>query len=147
MNILPSVLAVLCGVMLTIQVGMNSTLGRSLDSPFMAAGINLALAVVLTTFTVVLLARPWPSAATLQDVPWWAWFGGVLGAAYLTGNIQLAPTLGAATLVGCIVTGQLLFAVLADHFGWLGFEQHSAHSARIAGCALIVGGALLIAKY
>lgn len=43
--------------------------------------------------------------------------GGTLGTIYLTGNILLAPKLGAGALVGLVVTGQLLFAVLCDHFG------------------------------
>jgi transporter family-2 protein len=55
--------------------------------------------------------------------------------------------LGAAALVGFVVTGQLLFAVLADQFGWLGFEQHSAGVWRYVGCALMMAGVALIARF
>ena len=38
--------------------------------------------------------------------PGYGWLaGGVLGAVYLTGNILLAPKLGAAALTGLVVTG------------------------------------------
>ena len=147
MNILLGALAMLCGVILTAQVGSNAALGKELDNPFLAAAINMAVGLVLTTLVVLVVAKPWPSAGEIRGVPWWAWFGGLLGTGYLIGNILLAPKLGAAVLVGAVVSGQLLFAVLADHFGWLGFEQHSAHLGRIAGCLLMVAGVALIAKY
>ena len=73
--------------------------------------------------------------------------GGALGTIYLTGNIWLAPKLGAAALVGFVVTGQLLFAVLCDHFGWRGFQQHSLTIWRGVGCVMMVGGVALIGKF
>ena len=64
-----------------------------------------------------------------------------------TANVLLAPRLGAAALVGFVVTGQLLFAVLADQFGWLGFAQHSASVWRYLGCVLMMAGVALIARF
>jgi bacterial/archaeal transporter family-2 protein len=37
--------------------------------------------------------------------------------------------------------------VILDHFGWLSFDVHPASGARIAGCALMVIGLALIAKF
>jgi transporter family-2 protein len=82
------------------------------------------------------------------SVPWYVWVaGGAFGTAYLTGNILLAPRLGAGALVGLVVTGQLLFAVVCDNFGWLGFAVHSINLWRVLGCALLVAGVALIAKF
>lgn len=147
MNFLLGGLAVLCGVILTTQVGGNAQLGKSLDNPYLSAMINMVLGLVFTTLAVLIVAKPWPTIANIQGAPWWAWAGGLLGTGYLIGNILLAPKLGAAALVGCVVAGQLLSAVVADHFGWLGFEQHAAGVGRIAGCALMIGGVALIAKF
>jgi transporter family-2 protein len=46
-----------------------------------------------------------------------------------------------------VVTGQLLFSVAADNYGWLGFEPHAATLWRGLGCLLMMGGVTLIAKF
>ena len=94
------------------------------------------------------LTSEWPSREMMREAPWYAWpAGGVLGVTYLTGNILLAPKLGAGTLVGLVVAGQLIFSVLLDHFGWLGFAQHPAGVARLAGCSLMIAGVFLIFRF
>jgi bacterial/archaeal transporter family-2 protein len=94
------------------------------------------------------LTSEWPSREIVCAVPWYAWLaGGLMGTIYLTGNISLAPRLGAGELVGLVVAGQLLFSVLFDHFGWIGFAQHAASPARLAGCALMIAGVFLISKF
>lgn len=148
MNLVLAVVALGLGALLTTQVGSNTLLGKTLDNPYIPALINMAVGLVMTSVLLAIVHKPWPAQAMIREAPWWTWVaGGVLGTVYLTGNILLAPKLGAAALVGLVVTGQLLFAVLADHYGWLGFEQHSASIWRGAGCLLMVGGVALIAKF
>jgi len=38
-------------------------------------------------------------------------------------------------------------SVIFDHFGWLSFEVHTAGIGRVGGCALMILGLILIAKY
>lgn len=148
MNIVLAAVALGLGALLTTQVGSNTMLGKTLANPYIPAVINMAVGVVLTCGLLAIVHRPWPSHTMVREAPWWTWLaGGLLGTIYLTGNILLAPKLGAAALVGLVVTGQLIFAVLADHYGWLGFEQHSASLLRGAGCLLMVAGVTLIAKF
>ena len=42
--------------------------------------------------------------------------------------------------------GQLLAALVIDHYGWIGFPQHAISVTRIAGAALLFGGVLLITR-
>ena len=148
MNIVLAAVALGLGALLTTQVGSNTMLGKSLGNPYIPAVINMAVGLVLTCVLLLIVHKPWPSHAMAREAQLWTWFaGGLLGTVYLTGNILLAPKLGAAALVGLVVTGQLIFAVLADHYGWLGFEQHPATLWRGAGCVLMVGGITLIAKF
>jgi transporter family-2 protein len=58
--------------------------------------------------------------------------------------IILLPRLGAAALVACVVAGQMLFALAADQFGWLGVPQHPASVPRLIGAALLLAGVALI---
>jgi len=140
--------AVLLGVVLTTQVATNTMLGKSLDNDYIPAAGNMAIGLIATVALTWSLTPEWPSREMVRAAPWYVWFaGGLMGTIYLTGNILLAPRLGAGELVGLVVAGQLIFSVLLDHFGWIGFEQHPASVPRLAGCALMVAGVFLIAKF
>jgi transporter family-2 protein len=148
MNILLALLAMACGAVLTAQVGGNTLLGKSIHNPYIPAAVNMVTGLIFTVLLLLIVHKPAPVMEQLRAAPWWTWFaGGFLGTVYLTGNILLAPRLGAAALVGLVVTGQLLFAVAADNYGWLGFEQHGATIWRGLGCLLMIGGVALIAKF
>src|SRR5271156_3019090 len=148
MNIVLALLAMVCGAVLTAQVGGNTLLGKSINDFYIPAAVNMMTGLIFTVLLLLIVHKPLPAIDQLRAAPWWTWLaGGFLGTAYLTGNILLAPKLGAAALVGLVVTGQLLFAVLADNYGWLGFEQHSATLWRGLGCVLMMGGVALIAKF
>jgi transporter family-2 protein len=140
--------AVLLGVVLTTQVATNTQLGKALGNDYIPASVNMIIGLVATVILTWSLTSDWPSREMVRAAPWYAWFaGGLMGTIYLTGNILLAPRLGAGELVGLVVAGQLLFAVLLDNFGWLGFEQHSASIPRLAGCALMIAGVFLVSKF
>jgi bacterial/archaeal transporter family-2 protein len=133
---------------LTTQVGSNTLLGKALANPYIPAAVNMGTGLLFTVILLLIVHQPLPSVVQLRAAPPLTWLaGGLLGTIYLTGNILLAPKLGAASLVGLVVTGQLLFAVAADNFGWLGFETHPATVWRGVGCLLMMGGVYLIARY
>jgi transporter family-2 protein len=147
-TIVPALLALICGAVLTTQVGSNTLLGKSLNNPYIPAAVNMVTGLVFTVVLLLIVRKSPPSVEELRAAPWWTWLaGGFLGTAYLTGNVLLAPRLGAGALVGLVVTGQLLFAVAADNYGWVGFEPHSVTLWRALGCVLMMGGVVLIAKY
>lgn len=148
MNIAFASFALLCGAVLTAQVGSNTLLGKSIANFYIPAAVNMVTGLIFTVLLLLIVRQPMPVIAQIRAAPWWTWLaGGLLGTGYLTGNILLAPKLGAAALVGLVVTGQLLFAVLADNYGWLGFDQHAATLWRGVGCALMISGVALIAKF
>ena len=84
-----------------------------------------------------------PDAATLARLPWWYWVGGALGAVYVATVTLIAPRLGATTLTMLVVGGQLAMALVADHFGLVGFARRPLDLGRVAGVALVLAGALL----
>jgi bacterial/archaeal transporter family-2 protein len=140
--------AFLMGIVLTTQVATNTQLGKALDNSYIPAMVNMVIGLVATVILTWSMTTEWPSREMMREAPWYAWVaGGVLGVTYLTGNVLLAPKLGAGELVGLIIAGQLMFSVLLDHFGWLGFEQHSASFPRLIGCALMIAGVFLVSKF
>ena len=148
MNIVLMALALLLGVVLTTQVATNKQLGEALHNLYIPAVANMILGVVATIAITLFASKEYPSLDMVKAAPWYGWLaGGVLGAVYLTGNILLAPKLGAGALIGLVVTGQIVFSVVIDHFAWLGFEPHAASLPRLAGCLLLIGGVVLVSKY
>lgn len=147
MSFIYGLCALLCGAVLTAQIGSNALLGKLLGDSYLPAAVNMIIGLLATAALLLIVHKPLPAATTAAAVPWWTWIaGGVLGTVYLTGNILLAPRLGAGALVGLVVAGQLLFAVMCDQFGWLGFAQHSISLWRAFGCLLLVGGVAVISS-
>ncbi len=148
MNWLAAGAALLMGVVLTSQVATNKQLGEHLHNLYIPAAVNMLIGIVATIGLTLALSKEWPTGAMIRSAPWYLWLaGGMLGATYLTGTILLAPILGAAPLIGLVVSGQILFSVMVDNYGWFGFEQHAANWPRLAGCALLVGGVALVARF
>ena len=146
MVIISFLFAVLGGCLNTVQSGANAALQKAIGQPLATALIVSAVNAVVYLALIPVLGIAWPGARFAQ-VPWWAWFGGALGAAYVLSVIYFAEKLGAATFTGLSVTAALITSVILDHFGWVGFQQHTAGLWRVLGCALMVGGLGLIAVF
>ncbi|MBA3345212.1 MAG: DMT family transporter [Gemmatimonadales bacterium] len=140
------VLALLVGVLLPLQTGINAQLRLTLGAPLAAALVSFLVGtaglVVLAMITGVSL----PVLAAWGRSPWWHWIGGLLGAVYVASVIVLAPRLGAATLIAAVVAGQMLASLVVDHYGWVGFAAHPATGVRILGAALIIAGVVLVQR-
>ena len=139
--------ALLAGALTTVQTGANSQLKQSLDAPMPALLVNYLLGFGAVLAYALAGRVSWPALGKATGVPWWAWLGGLAGAVYGVAAILLASSLGAATLMALVVTGQLLCSVLLDHLGRVGFEVHPAGWGRVAGCAPMVAGFALIARF
>ena len=141
----PHLLAIAVGAGLTVQVGMNATLDRTVGSPLWASVVNFCVGLaVLLTCVVVSGARITPGSVTL--VPAWAWLGGLLGAAYVASATVLGPRLGAVVLLALMLGGQLAAALLVDHYGALGFPRAAITSTRLLGAVLVVVGTVLVLR-
>jgi len=93
---------------------------------------------------LLILRVPAPDLGKALQGPWWLWVGGVLGAMYVAGAAALTPKLGAAGFLVLVVAGQIITAVLADHFGVMGLGGKPLSLARVAGVVLILCGVLLV---
>jgi transporter family-2 protein len=145
MNYWPHLIAALVGAGLTVQVGMNATVRFAIGSPMLAAIVNFVIGLAGLVIVALASGARWTpgSAAT---VPAWAWFGGLLGAAYVASTTVLGPRLGAATLLAFTLAGQMAAALAVDHYGVIGFPQSPLTASRLLGAALLVAGVLLIMR-
>lgn len=138
--------ALVAGALITCQVGSNTQLKKSLEQPLPALLVNYLIGIAAVTVYTLIRRVPVPSMGQATQTPWWGWLGGAFGAFYGLAAILLASQMGAATLTSLVVTGQLVCSVILDHFGWLSFDVHPASAGRIAGCALMIIGLVLIAR-
>jgi transporter family-2 protein len=140
-------LALLAGVALTLQIGINVHLRQGVGHAAIAAFISFLVGALVLLAYALATRLSWPSWSTVLQIPPWAWVGGVLGAFYVGSTIALSPRLGAALFVVLVVAGQLLAALVMDHMGWLGATAQPINAWRAAGAALVVAGVFLIQRH
>jgi transporter family-2 protein len=143
-GLLAAILALLAGVGLPTQAGINAQLALWTRSSITAALISFAIGTLALSIVTVSMAPPlplWSSAATL---PWWIWSGGVMGAFFVAASTFIAPQLGATTMLALILAGQVVASVLFDHFGLLGYPLHPLNLQRSLGLLLLIAGVVLI---
>lgn len=135
-------LAALGGAAIALQALVNARLQQAAGNPILAASISFA--VGLAGLLAVLPLSRGGSVSALGFAPWWAWIGGLLGAFYIVMSILLLPRIGAAALISAVVLGQMVFSIVADHYGLLGTQVREASPLRLLGALLLVAGVLLI---
>lgn len=146
-NIVYYVLAILAGIMLSTQAGVNAQLRTVVGNPALAALISFLVGTfVLFVYVLVFNDQQPKLLDSLRGMSLYKWSGGVIGAMYVTGIIIIAPRIGATNTAALIVAGQILFALFLDHFGLLGFVQHSINYMRLAGAFLLIAGVFMILK-
>jgi bacterial/archaeal transporter family-2 protein len=133
--------AVVSGVFLPLQAGLNRRLAAYVGGPVRASMISFFVGAIVLLVVTLLFTR---GGAKPGDAPWWAWVGGALGAFYVTSTVVVPGRIGVAAYFGIVVAAQLVMSVLADQFGWVGFEKHAITPLRGLGVALLVSGALLV---
>lgn len=133
------------GMVSPVQTAVNGRLRVAVHSPFLASLLSFSTGtIVLILITLSVDHRMKLSRATLKESPWWLWIGGPLGVVFVTGNILLLPALGAELTVVSVLCGQMLIALVIDHFGWFGVKRHRINWPRLAGVALMVAGIVFI---
>lgn len=142
----PAGLAMLAGVSVVIQQVLNANLRSELNSAVWSGFMSYFLGLLCMVLLAVMLREPIPSTAVLARIPLWAWTGGIFGAVFIGLAILVAHQLGAAALIALLVTGQMIAAIVLDHFGWLGLPQRPIDIARVIGVGLLIGGVLLIRR-
>ena len=139
-------MAFVAGTFLPMQAGLNSRLGKSIESPVHASMISF-ITGAFSVLIYILITKQHVSWAGLKTAPAYTWIAGALGAFYVTTVILAFPRIGPALTFGLVVLGQMVIAVLLDHFNILVAQQHNINFWRILGVILIVGGVIIIRKF
>ena len=82
-------------------------------------------------------------AAAVREPPW-LWLGGIMGAVIVAGITYSPARIGVFATIGLLIAGQLVMGAFIDAFGLFGVEKIPLDTGRIAGLALLSGGAVLV---
>lgn len=137
-------LAVGAGVSFVFQQAVNANLRHEIGSPWWSGFISYLGGTIVMLAMVFAVREPWLSAPAIARTSAMSWTGGLFGAIYIAISILLLPRLGATIVVALIVLGQMLGAMLFDHFALLGVPENPITLTRLAGAALLICGVALI---
>ena len=140
-----SVLAVLAGMGVSVQAGVNYQLqAHWAKSSLLAAFISFFVGSLALFLVVIVTGTPIP--AFPETVIPWHWVGGLLGAYLVTITVIAVPRLGAATMIALVLAGQIGISLILDHFGLFGYAQKDLSWQRLLGASFLGAGVFLIRK-
>lgn len=132
------------GAAVAVQFAVNAQLKISIGNPLWASLSSFLVGATALLATIFFQRVPLPAAQALTSAPAWAWIGGLGGAFYVYTAILLLPRIGVAALAGLAVTGQMLAALLIDHYGLFRVPISPFSWTRLIGAAFIIFGLVLI---
>jgi transporter family-2 protein len=143
--LVPVLLVLAAGGMISLQAPTNAMLARAGGSPVLAALISFTVGTV-ALLLVWLGSGNRPAPANFAGLPWYAWLGGVYGAIYVAVAAYAAPKIGLASLITIGIAGQIATALWLDHIGALGLPRDPLSIGRVAGAILVVAGVVLVRR-
>lgn len=139
--------AIFAGILVPFQAGSNAMLGRTLGHPLWATVVSLVISLLLILPVIFALRIAVPKLSEVLQVPLWAWFGGLAGVIFITAALMLTPRLGTTGFVACVIAGQVVAALVIDHYGLLGLAIRQANLGRLVGVLVIFAGVLIVQRY
>ena len=81
----------------------------------------------------------------LKAVPTYLWFsGGMLSALGVFLFYWLIPQMGAGSMISFAMSGQIILALVAGHYGWFNLPVTPITLTQSVGCLSLISGVFLI---
>jgi transporter family-2 protein len=81
----------------------------------------------------------------IKSVPWYLWFtGGALSAFGVGMFYYLIPKMGVGSMMSYALSGQILIAIIASHFGWFDLPVKPINAIKFSGAIALIVGVLLL---
>ncbi|MBE7173008.1 MAG: DMT family transporter [Williamsia sp.] len=140
------VLAFITGALIPIQAATNAAFSKSIGNPLFTGLMVFVVGLAGMIFFILLSKTPFPARQQITSAPLYGYLGGIIVATYVVMITVLVPRIGVGTAIGLIVTGQIICAVLIDHFGFFHVAVRSIDLTRTTGIVLMIGGVYLVMK-
>ncbi len=140
-----SIIAILGGMFLAAQAGLNSYLGLLLKNPILASIVAFFSSTIFAFAFVIFSVTSIPTWIVIKQIPFYLWFtGGLFSVIGIVLYYYTIPKLGISTMISLGLFGQLTFSMLAGHYGWLNLPVEPITIRRILGIITMISGILLI---
>ena len=136
--------ALVTGAAIAVQSLSNLRLRVALGTPVWAAIGQFIVGLALLVVIALVTRQPGPDTSGLSRMPWWGWMGGAVGALFIVVSIVLTPRLGTALTLATITVGQLIAALMLDHYGLLGAPVVRLSPPRVIGAVFLLAGIALM---
>jgi bacterial/archaeal transporter family-2 protein len=112
-NWLLILLVTIVGGISSLQVGINGRLSENIGV-WLATLVNCLIGALFIFLVYLLTGAKKPN---LSNGPYYLYLGGILGAIIVSGISMVAPKIGTTTTMVGVIVGQLVIAILLDHYG------------------------------
>lgn len=133
------------GAIIPLQLAMVNAFRQSTHASQIQATFYLYLGGMVASALLAFLMSGTLRPSMPTQASWWMWLFGLLGSFYILFMFIAAPKIGSANTLLWVFLGQMLFATVFAHFGWLGLEVRRVDAIKLVGLALIaIGGLVMI---
>jgi transporter family-2 protein len=140
------VLALITGALIPIQASTNAAFSKSIGNPYITGVMVLLVGLIAALIFITISKSQIPAFAQLKSAPLYSYAGGLIVCAYVIMITVITPKLGVANAIGLIVTGQIICAIIIDHFGLFGATVRTIDAQRLIGAVLMIGGIYLVMR-
>lgn len=143
-KIIISILAFTGGIALAAQSGLNTQLGVGLKNPLLASLIAFFTSTLFALILVFIVIRDLPTISQIKGIPIYLWFtGGLLSVIGIGLYLYTIPKLGISTMISIGLCGQLIFAAIAGHLGWMNLPVEPLTLKKTIGISAMISGILI----
>ncbi|MBE0371116.1 DMT family transporter [Pseudoalteromonas aurantia] len=140
-------LACIAGAAIAFQASINAQLGVLLKSPILATTTAFFVSGCYAMVVYLSTERPVIDLQTATKVPWYLWtVGGLFSVIGVGLSYYLIPKMGIGNLMSLVLTGQLLMAMMINHFGWFHTEPLPITTTKVLGILALLVGIYLVNK-
>jgi len=145
-----ALLALLAGLGIPVMAAMNAHLGVQLHNTALSTVIVFSVGLAVSTLYLLLFASPAslsPSELlSTSRPPLYLFSGGIFVAFYIFTITWISPRFGVANAIVFVLLGQMISAVIIDHFGLFNAMKMDISLTKILGIFLMIAGIFLVKR-
>ncbi len=134
--------AFIIGIISSIHMPMNATVGKHIGSP-LAASILFYLVAFITSVIIFVFIGNYEAVQKIRSIPPYLFFTGVISALVVVSFAYLIPVLGARQVAVLSIAGSILTAMFLSHFGLLSSPIEPITVKKTIGAAVLILGVVI----
>jgi transporter family-2 protein len=144
--IILALIAAIVGTLIPLQAAANAGASKYLGDVSYAVLLSFIVGTIIISLYILFMKPNIANGALTLGFPKYILLGGCISAIYTIAITYLSPKLGVGNTLYIILVGQMLMALVVDHFGILGAMKHELTLSRVSGVVLILIGLYLTKK-